>query len=1741
MASSGSSFSQEKEQPPRREKNKSGHVKEENEDNAVKQGAQYGKAQCNQNGERTESGELPLNDCKAKQRRNSSQELNADENETGYGQKTSEEPPRRNYQIPRKSKEKKELCQPITSGSREFEEVLKILRSSYLEPNSVTNFTYKKACLVHSELLEKEFTEKRRELKCDGRTDKELAESYAFLMVERAQVHNICERGLNVGHSKITILGNPSMGIYLSRYADLLQVNPLDAGATGDVLIFKIIKGKMKSIYDHMGKNALESAMNKSALDPTPKHECHVSKNANRVTSLLAYRAYELTQYYLYEYGFDELRRRPRHVCPYAVVSFVYKVEMTQVPKSLPSSRSNSFNVDRNTDKSNYILWRGQLLNKGKLLCYASLESATRPFLPFKLPEKLEVDTVMSIELLKKEIPAVFCKEAYFGSNEVVKNRMYCSLYDVVEKTRTGSNLECLLQKLEKEKLVFIKPLGDRGFLFLVSPLQMASPYEHQTRRSRLLHALFAFQEPRGVVCRAQQNSESTTTGQESHEIMPELLTFISSLHFALLQCRKDTSGSFNAVVEKHARQYLKRRAKGCSKYREFVLYRYDPRLDDKKSLYSAPRNKSHLDGALRNYMQGPEAYTLPVRKAKELIEENRVQQFSPISDYGAPEEETDMTKPVKKNGPIYETAACFLRKSSQNADYDPDRLKDLINLIQCRKKNVGGENEIEDFEMKSRLKRKLEDGSENLRKYLRSEPAGGTYQYEGERMSETSESVMSLISGLGGKDTDMRQQEFSDSPVPDIPGLIKLLFETVASSGHLNPSLVRSVNQVLGLNTDQTNELIRQKHEYKCIPVQNIMGQDHTTHVDHIAFKDPQSPEPSENDRSCISYPFDDSQVTPSEVGVERTLHIKDPNTESVSSFDGYSPCRSTPIEHAYRRQYSSSNHLGDAEMHWKLIPITGMKSPEDLLYLSPNDAEPNDPRVQSRQRTSDHHFSYSPYSDKRKKARMDRTDLLAGRHMFVTEHCQSGVIETAVLEEYSLFSRKIQDVLKINNIAYTSSKTTPVLSTQEGVLQLSEHLSLQASEISVKQYVEQLHEKLADVIASISFCNTSTQVNSTAAVAKDDTVSETALTVPVEEAASVLTSSDEKTEELSEPIYDDDALKREDSEEQHSSVGFGDAKAELCQINSKEEILQSDQNAVVEDKQEAPVKMTLAMPDNVNISATQPALSDFISQLKPEVFSSLVKIIKDVQKNTVKFYIHSEEESTVCSEIKEYLVRLGNTECHPEHFLETKAALDKLLIIIQNEDIANYIHKIPGLMTLKTLPCVSFAGVDSLDDVKNHTYNELFVSGGFVVSDESVLDPESVTIDKLKAFLKFLEELNTPDGKWQWKIHCKIQKKLKELGRMNTKALGVLTLLNGYQKKHLVDILSYHNCDSQTRNAPELDCLIRLQAQNIQQRHVVFLTEKNVSMFSSYSDNGIIVTTVEEFMQNFTSLVGYHNCATEEHCPLQMTDPQKQSGPGVDGCRIRSGSLGEGTYAPSSASLDLPMEYTIDELRDEAAPSFRSEIPVGLVVAHRPSQEGNFPDDDGLNLRCWSTILRRNAQPTYQQGLLPHTEKDEEDMSLDSEDETPHIEVCESSKFETVKTETEGLHATDLKEISQPEIHLSSEPLSGLTPDKSLNIDSENVQPVTPVSTSSIKEENNNTTEEISSKSFQTYQNRPIKMSHQFSHFNVLTHQTFLGTGMGSYPIANQNEDVNFFMSAYDQGMGTDVSSSSAGWDKK
>lgn len=136
---------------------------------------------------------------------------------------------------------------------------------------------------------------------------------------------------------------------------------------------------------------------------------------------------------------------------------------------------------------------------------------------------------------------------------------------------------------------------------------------------------------------------------------------------------------------------------------------------------------------------------------------------------------------------------------------------------------------------------------------------------------------------------------------------------------------------------------------------------------------------------------------------------------------------------------------------------------------------------------------------------------------------------------------------------------------------------------------------------------------------------------------------------------------------------------------------------------------------------------------------------------------------------------------------------------------------------MSLKRHPNVVFVGIDTLDDIMNNSYNELFVSGGCIISDELVLNPDFIThgmsiqqldlssgilgenpvkryscgisgrvfiffflyallevliktfllADRLTALLTLLEQLSSPGSVWRWKVHCKTHKKLKEQSR--------------------------------------------------------------------------------------------------------------------------------------------------------------------------------------------------------------------------------------------------------------------------------------------------------------------------------------------------------------------------------------
>lgn len=1383
-------------------------------------------ATANQNGDQPGCGDGVMPEQEASERRRSAQpDARSFSGSPLPGQRPSEELPRRNFQIPRKIRERKGLYQFLPPDSREFKDLVKIISSFYLDASSRGTFSYCKARLIHNELLEKEFIEKRREMKQEGRSEQELTESYCFLYPDKSKLQWICEKGLSVGHSRITTLGNPSVGVYLSKHSDLLQINPFEVGSFGDMIVFKVMRGRIKHIHENMPKNAIE---------PTPKFDCHLSKSANRVTSLLSYRAFELTQQYFFEFAFDEIKARPRHVCPYAVVSFQYKgKEAAAAP--MTAHRFNTISPEGSRGKSCYNVWNGPLVNKGQELFPICLRSSSRPYLPFKLPEKLEVNRGMQLEQVKRKIPAVlFSWDTYSVSREVMKCGMSCSLFEVVDgkgKPTSGS-LAGLVNKLERDRMVLVKSLFDRGFLFLLSSAQMVESKERRGRVEKNLQALFIFQESRMVVKYSSRLFEPEPLSVEAQPaIQSSMEPFIPALHYALFKLRPNPGKDLSSGVERQATEYLTRMDAGT--VRPFILPDYKYNVDERTNPLPVPRPKFNMDSVLRSYIHNPANYILPLNKAKDIIE--RIQnpapiptpapapvEYSPVSDWGGsdrgsdraertterlpqerpPPEKPAQEKPVadssrRRQGLAHSNGAQSQHKShvesqsqpaqrlrlSQN-EYDKDKMKQLLKLIQLHKKALvkdpGKEKGEDGAWSANNLKRKFE-GEERcgVNKHQRTDPLSNGEPSRGAQADEIgdeggqSDNLTAVMESMGIYDTDLRAR------------------------GNANASAVNETQRLLKILLATLNKAVAQGS----MPVQSNHGEPSTgSGRVEPAFPDPDHRKQTEPALQT-NYTEEDMDCSPGS-----PLSAGSPPEQAHTSDN---PTWVNPVDEDKAQPF----------------PEPKPEPEPEAVTVADSYSEPK-----------------TPAAVEVKKSAPPPTLPIADEVPFRP----SISLDTILNQEVHSLTSDIKNIMQTHHVCY-SSQLPPRLPPRHCWLPnscFSDFVIPYVSPVPIQGHVKALCEKMDKLIPAPPAPSKVTS--------PPPPVTTSNLTTPP---PTPIQTSKTKTE----PLLSKGAAS--------SQSGKAVTVKEKASTKAKTDA----QSAELGGEIYSPSQVT---PDSPELNSQNPVptagsgsgllAGSLIGQLKPEVFSSLVEIFKDVTKNTVKFYIYSGEEgeeTTVCKEIKEYLKSLGNSECSPQTFLENSGSLDKLLIIIQNEDIAAHVHKIPALVSLKKLPSVSFAGVDSLDDVKNHTYNELFVSGGFMVSDEYVLNPDLITQDRLQGLLKFLEEQSTPEHPWQWKVHCKSQKKLKELGRLNTNAMGLLNLLTAYQKKHLVEFLPYHECDTQSRQAPDLDCLIKLQAQHTQQRHLIFLTERPFEMFLQYSRNGIVIGSIDDVMSGFHSLIGSIN----------------------------------------------------------------------------------------------------------------------------------------------------------------------------------------------------------------------------------------------------------------------------------------
>ncbi|KAF5899220.1 protein TASOR [Clarias magur] len=1538
----------------------------------------------------------------------------------------AEEPPRLNFHIPRRNKEKRALFQYLSSESREFAEIHTIITSSYKDPASKGNFVYSKPRLIHNEPLEKEFIEKRKELKQDGRTDKELAETFCFQLSDKVPL--VCEKGLSTGNSWMNFLGYSTKGVYLCQFSDLLQSSPIEPGFAGEIIIFKVIKGKVKSIHENMLKG----------LDPTPKFDSHFSKNANRVTSLTSYKAFEYTQQYFYEYVDFEPASRPRHVCPYAVVSFQFKPKeaVTSGPKASPLQRSNS--MPSGTGRCGYTVWKGHFLNRGKEVYQASLHSVSQPFLPFKIPDRLEIGNVMRFDHVKQFIPStLFSWDIYSGSHEVSKSGMHSSLFEVMaEKNKPGEEgLTELFHELERKGLVLVNMVNDKSFLFLLSSGQLSNSNERRSGWKTSCQALFIYPHARDVSKFSPEPRTPLTplTPVPQDTVMPHLNSFLPAYHYALSKVRCNTPPNLSAGVEQQAHEYFNSLHE--SKPIQRVRLDYDVKLDDREKVFPAPRQRFHWEGYIRSYFFNPGLYTMPVQKAKNIIEKFGCVPESSTDpgtvdsseDHGDPEGtnkdlkllQTNKTKEAMLKEMRLDThglkrkleedaqnvsAKCSRMAAPSNGEAEDQAensctsLTDVLTSIGLQDTDLRKDKSQESLklvELLDKLNQTTQDTDsrkDNTRaalvnKISRTLRSSFTTGADGKSSEDTEKTLQDSMTSLGlptNCDTDLRNR-FTDEEdqeargngkrdleattryrgvkrqrqtVMDLrPELVKLDAELealkqqlrVCEAAHVEErEALRSELQVCkearadanaaladlqathkGLVKTHSAVMAQLREAQKALtgclsPTGHTANGDAATSttgchpeleftpptaelleslmiqsrgrpdrlgcllfrsvVPQAVYKEWASITNWDGSRGKCGVPMNLRRFLMSTVAQKfPTLtsgdkkQIKDrvneflrsPRTTneetagSLSSLEAFSPCSDS------NTQQRTDNQPGERSIPWVLIPITGLKTEryshrrdrnmEDPRFIqSPTVSTHTGPETQDaappHQADSSSNMEAEPEIDSVEDQDMTVSDEPIVRPDSQEQNRASvGWVDCMLGEQLSLFSSEVEDLLREEHVYYIPSSNSQTLQhpPQTPLVPFSEYISHFITPIPINNYVNSFRDSASAFLDHWRSRQDGATVVSPSAPEVLPVSSSPLINAPAYSPSSA--TAGQPTSAFHPPSP------REDHQQHVQDVQSinGLKQAEMLESHRGET---SDINSrITMDAGESTANSRATNNDATTpIEPAPAAISNIISRLQPEVITNLAQIIRDVQKNN-HFYIHCvDENSDVCWEIKEYYTKLGQSECDPQTFLEKKDSQDKLQIVIQNVDIAAHIHTIPALVSLKKLPSVNFAGVDSVDDIKNNTYNELFVSGGFIVSDEFVLNPDFISQERLQALLHYLEELNTPESPWRWRVHCKTHKKVKEQSRCTDEARNILNLLKTYHKKQIVEFLSYHECDAPSHQAPDLDCLVKLQAQNIRQRHIIYLTERHFEMFPQYSNSGIVIASIDDILYSMASLIG-------------------------------------------------------------------------------------------------------------------------------------------------------------------------------------------------------------------------------------------------------------------------------------------
>ncbi|XP_033918910.1 protein TASOR 2 isoform X3 [Melopsittacus undulatus] len=480
-----------------------------------------------------------------------------------------------------------------------------VLQSSYLDSTSQDGFLYSQAILVENDVFLRELKAFAQAKEAAGYSQEELEETFAFLLFDNEEkAKEVCQTGLRVNSSSISILGDPAKGVYISKHADCLHPRPWYHGKSGYIVICKLIKGKVKVISENYTT---------SYTCPSPGYDCHVAMSRSNLPSKTSRcLAFEQSQYYVYEVSGGSTAERPRQICPYIIITYQYRE-----PKEMPVLAIES--LPELNHKALHCPWRGQLSIRGQRLCSIALRTPHSSMTPAQLPPNLDINHVMGLSDLKKKLPeAAFEKRNYTG-NEVCFQGINFSLYEVEISNKEQYKMDHLIENLKEKDLAIIKYLQDQGFLILLTPSALAQDDGFDTKEPGSLLALFLFTSSQSMALKAAEHQPRDE--REESDISLKVASVLPRLRYALQQATSSAGQdtlSPSTWIKHHFQEYAKldQNTESTSGQSSEVPFSFTLSLTEDECTNPLKKCSEESFSQLQSYLSDSSSYTLPLTTA---------------------------------------------------------------------------------------------------------------------------------------------------------------------------------------------------------------------------------------------------------------------------------------------------------------------------------------------------------------------------------------------------------------------------------------------------------------------------------------------------------------------------------------------------------------------------------------------------------------------------------------------------------------------------------------------------------------------------------------------------------------------------------------------------------------------------------------------------------------------------------------------------------------------------------------------------------------------------------------------------------------------------------------------------------------------------------------------------------------------------------------------------------------------